>query len=476
MAKQNIKQYPFFKYLAISMSIITIIMLVLIKFINVLPNEYFIVLAILLGIITVGLSLLVMAKKGPKKRIVGSVISIIYMIFLILAIIYELNTIGFLKKLGFKDYKTENYSIVVLKSSEAKELKDLDKKTMGSLEFSTNGLKEAKSKIEKRITPDFKTYEDVNKLKNELLSKEIESMLIETSILSIIEEEDAEFAKNYRVIYEFSIDVAVENLKNEVDITNTPFNIYISGIDTYGSVASVSRSDVNMVITVNPKTNKILITSIPRDYYVPLYGKNGKDKLTHAGIYGIDTSVKTVENLLDTQINYFVKVNFSSLVKLVDALGGVNVKSEYDFTSRDGYNYKKGYNEVNGAKALSFVRERKAFLTGDRVRVQNQAAMIEAIINKAISPSIIIKYNSILNALEDLFVTNLEMDDITKFIKKQIDDMSEWNVLNISLDGSDAMDYTYSYGSQKLYVMKPNEETINNAKEKINEIVNEGTM
>ncbi len=476
MAKQNIKQYPFFKYLAISMSIITIIMLVLIKFINVLPNEYFIVLTILLGIITVGLSLLVMAKKGPKKRIVGSVISIIYMIFLILVIIYELNTIGFLKKLGFKDYKTENYSIVVLNSSEAKELKDLDKKTMGSLEFSTNGLKEAKSKIEKRITPVFKTYEDVNKLKNELLSKEIESMLIETSILSIIEEEDAEFAKNYRVIYEFSIDVAVENLKNEVDITNAPFNIYVSGIDTYGSVASVSRSDVNMVITVNPKTNKILITSIPRDYYVPLYGKTGKDKLTHAGIYGIDTSVKTVENLLDTQINYFVKVNFSSLVKLVDALGGVNVKSEYDFTSRDGYNYKKGYNEVNGAKALSFVRERKAFLTGDRVRVQNQAAMIEAIINKAISPSIIIKYNSILNALEDLFVTNLEMDDITKFIKKQIDDMSEWNVLNISLDGSDAMDYTYSYGSQKLYVMKPNEETINNAKRKINEIVNEGTM
>lgn len=473
MGKRNLKQYSFFKYLVISMSIITVIMLGLIKFINVLPGEYFIVLTILLGIITVGLSFLIMSKKGSKKRIVGSVISVIYMVFLILVIVYELNTIGFLKKLGFKDYKTENYSIVVLKDDEAKELKDLDKKIIGSLEFSSDGLKEAKNKIEKRITPEFKTFEDVNKLKNELLNKEIEAMLIETSILSIIEEEDENFAKNYRVVYEFSIDITVENLKNEVDITNTPFNIYISGIDTYGSVASVSRSDVNMVITVNPMTNKILITSIPRDYYVPLFGKTGKDKLTHAGIYGIDTSVKTVENLLDIKINYFVKVNFSSLVKLVDALGGVSVKSEYNFTSRDGYTYKKGDNQVNGAKALSFVRERKAFLTGDRVRVQNQAAMIEAIINKAISPSIIIKYNNILNALEDLFVTNLEMNDITKFIKKQIDDMSEWKVENISLDGSDAMDYTYSYGSQKLYVMKPKEETIINAKAKINEIVNE---
>lgn len=466
MAKKKIKINPFFKYLAFSMLVITIIMLGLFKFINVLPGEYFTVLCVFLCMVTASLSYLV-TREGTKKRIVGSALSLLYIVFLILIIIYELNTIGFLKKLGFKDYKTENYSIVVLKDSGINKLEELDKKEVGSLEFSTDGLNSAKKKIEKRITPQFKTFEEVHELKEAFLKKEIDGILIENTILLILEEEDEEFKNNYQFVYEFSIDLAVSDIKNDVDITNRPFNIYISGIDTYGSIASVSRSDVNMVITVNPNTNKILITSIPRDYYVDLYGKNAKDKLTHAGIYGIDTSVKTIENLLDIKINYFIKVNFSSLVKLVDALGGVSVNSKYSFTSKDGYYYNKGINNVNGAKALSFVRERKAFIGGDRVRVENQAAMIEAIINKAISPSIITKYSSLLNALEDLFVTNLEMNDITKFIKKQIDDMKSWSLENISLDGYDHMDYTYSYGKIKLYVMKPNEKTVINAKEKI---------
>lgn len=476
MAKVNKKEHtkimPFFKYLAFILILITIITLGLFKFIDVLPGEYFLILCVLLGVITIGLVLLILTKHGPKKRAIGTFLSLVYLIFLILAIVYELNTIGFLKKLGFKNYKTENYSILVLKNSEYKEINDLDKKNIGSLEFNTDGLKESKEKLEKKISPKFTTYNDISELKKNLLNKKIDGMLIENSILAILTEDDSEFADSYKVIYDFSVDVETKDIAKKVDITKDTFSIYVSGIDTYGAVSSVSRSDVNMVITVNPKTNKILITSIPRDYYVPLAGKNGKDKLTHAGIYGVETSVKTIEDLLDTKINYYIKVNFTSLIKVVDTLGGVKVYSKYNFTSMDGYTYKEGYNNVNGEKALSFVRERKAFNGGDRVRVENQAAMIKALVEKATNPSIITKYNSLLKTLDKLFVTNLNMEDITEFIKKQIDDMKPWEIENQSLDGKDDYQYTYSYGGSKLYVMTPDNETIINAHNKIVEMFN----
>lgn len=473
MKKKKGKIMPFFQFLAIAMALITIITLCLFKFIDILPGEYFIVLCILLILIDVGLSLLILTRKGVKRRAVGSVLSIIYIIFLILAIIYELNTIGFLKKIGFTDYKTENYSVLVLKDSDYEEIEDLDGESIGSLEFNTDGLEKAKEKIEKEITPEFITTDNITTLKDDFLAEEYAGMLIEDSMLSMVNESDGEFSESYRVIYEFSVDVETENIAEEVNITEESFNIFISGIDTYGSISSVARSDVNMVITVNPNTHKILITSIPRDYYVTLAGKNAKDKLTHAGIYGIETSVGTIENLLDIKINYYIKVNFTSLLDIVEALGGVNVYSEYSFTSKDGYYYQKGYNNVDGKKALSFVRERGAFTEGDRVRVKNQAAMIEALINKAISPSIIVKYTSLLNALDGSFVTNIPTKDITDFIKKQIDEMPEWEFENISLDGSNGYDYTYSYGGTKLYVMIPDNETVINATNKINEVLKE---
>lgn len=470
--KEQVKIVPFFKYLAFILIFITIITLGLFKFIDVLPGEYFFILCVLLGIVTLGLSLLILTKRGPKKRAIGTFLSLIYLVFLILVIVYELNTIGFLKKLGFKNYKTENYSILVLNDSKYEKIEDLEKKNIGSLEFNTDGLKESKEKVEKKISVNFKTYNDISELKKNFEKKKVEAMLIENSILAILTEDDGKFASSYKVIYDFSVDVETKDIAKKVDITKDTFSIYVSGIDTYGAVSSVSRSDVNMVITVNPKTNKILITSIPRDYYVPLAGKDGKDKLTHAGIYGVETSVKTIENLLDTKINYYIKVNFTSLIKVVDALGGVKVYSKYNFTSMDGYTYKEGYNNVNGEKALSFVRERKAFNGGDRVRVENQAAMIKALVEKATSPSIITKYTSLLKTLEKLFVTNLNMEDITEFIKKQIDDMKSWEVESQSLDGKDDYQYTYSYKGQKLYVMTPDNETVINAHNKIEEMFN----
>ena len=199
-----------------------------------------------------------------------------------------------------------------------------------------------------------------------------------------------------------------------------------------------------------------------------------RDKLTHAGMYGIETSVKTIEDILDIDINYYLKVNFTSLVDIVDALGGIEVDSKYAFSTANNYSFKKGINKLDGKSTLYFCRERKSFSGGDRVRGQNQQAVITAIIKKTASPSIITKYDALLKALEGKFQTNISSENISKLIKMQLNDMASWNIKSISLDGSDKMEYTYSYpksmGNSKTYVMEPNIDTIKRAQDLINDI------
>ena len=259
------------------------------------------------------------------------------------------------------------------------------------------------------------------------------------------------------------------------DITNNPFAVYISGSDSRGKLSDTARSDVNIVAVVNPKTNKILLVSIPRDYYVQLHGTTGvKDKLTHAGIYGVDMSKNTISDLLDTNIDYYLKVGFDTVTDLVDVIGGIDVYSDQVLNLK-GRNNKKcdfyiGTNSVDGACALAFARERKSYTSGDRHRGENQQEIITAIIEKISSnPSILVKYKDILKALDSSFETNMSYEDITTLIKEELTSLTKWEVESISLDGTGSSEPTYSMGSQKLYVMIPDETTVNNAKEKINE-------
>ena len=306
--------------------------------------------------------------------------------------------------------------------------------------------------------------------KSSLINEKVDAIVIDDARLDILKEENNEEYNLLKKIGSYSIDVKSEKIGKEVDVTNSSFNIYVSGIDTYGSINKVSRSDVNILITVNPVTKEILLTNIPRDYYVKLH-KNGEyDKLTHAGIYGIDESINTLEDLFDTKINYYVKVNFTSLVDIVDALDGITVNSPYSFVSQDGYSYKKGDNILDGKKALSFARERKSFKEGDRTRGENQQRVLTALINKAMSPKIITNYTNLLTSLKGKFVTNISDEDITKLIKMQLKNNSSWTIKSISVNGTDAMDYVYSYNKTKLYVMKPDYETVNNAKEQIKKV------
>lgn len=398
---------------------------------------------------------------------------------------FILKTSGLLNDLNL-NYKTYNYSVVVLNSGDYDKIEDIENKNLGFYETDGQECEKSLTKLAKKVETKNDNYEDINTMASDLLTEKVDAILIENSYLDILDENDGEsitdnsstsnnienFSEKTKVIYKFSIIVKTSDISKDLDVTKKPFNIYISGIDTYGEISSVSRSDVNMVLTINPKTRQILLTSIPRDYYVPLHGKSGyNDKLTHAGLYGIDMSIQTIEDLLDIEINYYIKVNFTSVIDIVDAIGGVEVLSDYDFTSIDGYKYTEGYNKVDGKSALSFARERKAFASGDRQRVKDQQALLEAIFRKCTSSSIITKYNSLLDSIEGSFITNMPSDRLKSLIKMQISKKYKWTITANSLDGADSSNYTYSYSSHKLYVMEIIEESVEYASKLIDSVI-----
>lgn len=285
-------------------------------------------------------------------------------------------------------------------------------------------------------------------------------------------------------ISDLPIDGGDDGIQSQkADVTNQPFIIYLSGLDTrsYETISEKGLSDVNMVVVVNPTTKQILMVNIPRDYYVGLEGNSNKlDKLTHAGNYGIACSQSTVEAIFDIKCNYYVKVNFKSVVDIVDALGGVTVNSDYNFTSYasldgvKGYTFKVGENKLTGDAALAFARERHSFANGDRQRGIHQQKVISAIFDKAISPSMLnpSKINSVLDAVTSNIKTNMSSTEITSLVRMQLNDMSAWNISTYSVDGSGASRVTYSGGSSPLSVIIPDAETISTAKEMIANIIN----
>lgn len=479
------------KILSFLLLFITIIFLGAIIYLDMLPALYLIIIVILTLLII--LFLIALMLKSRKKK-TGAIISFLLMIIMSIVSFFIFRTTGLLNNLNL-NYKTYNYSVVVLKDGAYDKIKDLEEEKIGY--YKTDGEEEKKSltKLQKKVSLESQSYADVKELGSELLSGKIEAILIEDSYLQMLKENETsqeatseplstdsssttkeininDFSEKTKVIYKFTIVVKTSDISKDLDVTKKPFNIYVSGIDTYGEISSVSRSDVNMIVTVNPATQQILLTSIPRDYYVRLHGTSGyKDKLTHAGLYGTDMSIQTLEDLLDIEVNYYIKVNFTSVIDIVDAIDGVEVYSDYDFTSIDNISYSKGYNKVNGKEALSFARERKAFPDGDRQRVKDQQALLEAIFKKCTKTSVITKYNSLLNSLSNSFTTNMKTDRLKALIKMQIKKKYKWVITSNSLAGLDASNYTYSYSSQKLYVMEADEESVNYASDLIKSVM-----
>ena len=472
--KKRKKLPPFVKLLLFIVNVLTIAFLAMTYYMNVIPLKYFIAIVVVVVILDY-FSCLMLIKRNKKKRIFGLFLTLILSIAFGVGIFYESKTNYFLEAITTTKKSSVNYVVVTRKDSSFNDIKDIDGKLLGILAEAEEPYDKAKETIGKEVSTNNKEFQDTYSLSDSLVSREIDASLIEESYHKIFEENYEMYANNTKVLYTFTVEYEEKEIKKDTDITKNSFNVFISGIDTYGNINVNSRSDVNMVVTVNPNTHKISLVDIPRDYYVHIDKKDGlKDKLTHAGITGVDTSVKTVEKLLDIDINYYVKFNFTSLVKIVNKIGPIRVYSDESFVSgiydpgvKKVYRYYKGWNTLTGEEALSFARERHAFDDGDRVRGKHQQQLIEAILKKVISPSIIVNYPSLLDALSETFVTNVEDENLKKMIKFQIDKNIDWEIEKYVLNGDNGYEYTYSYPRQKLYVMIPKEESLNEAKELI---------
>ena len=248
-------------------------------------------------------------------------------------------------------------------------------------------------------------------------------------------------------------------------MTKDTFSIYISGIDVFGPVATKSRSDVNIIATINPKTKQILLTNTPRDYYVqiPEVSGEGKDKLTHAGIYGVDKSMATLGELYGIDIPFYARVNFTSLITMVDSMGGIDVDSEYACTTYAG-EVQKGINHFDGEQALAFARERYSLEGGDNQRGKNQMAVIQAMFKKMITPEMLMKAPTMISEISDSVETNMSMDQIQKLIQSQLSSGGSWTIKSVAAEGTGDSQYCYSMPGTALYVMQPNMESVENIK------------
>ncbi len=270
-----------------------------------------------------------------------------------------------------------------------------------------------------------------------------------------------------------------ESEKKVESLAYEPFNVMITGIDVSGTIDEQGRSDVNMLVTVNPNTSQVLMTSIPRDYLIYMPDKDYEmDKLTHTGFYGVNTTMQAEEELLSTSINYYVKVNFTTVVKFIDAIGGVDVYSEYTFSPRyTPYTFYEGMNHLNGDQALAFARDRKSFTEGDNQRIKNQQAVVEAVIKKATSSTaMLLKYNDIVSSLKDYFKMSISQAEIKALIKMQISDNPKWEIYKYSLTGVGDMLPTYTSPSENLYVMTQNKKSVSKARELISGMISGGKL
>ena len=415
------------------------------------------------------------ASEGSKIACVA--ISIVCIIGTVLAFRYSNAFNGFLDKVT-SNKESKEYGVVVLNESQMKDVFDIKGKNIGFFKNDEKaGNAEQYLQSISKFSSDF--YEDLDTLTGVLNNKIVDAIVLETDRIEMLKEEALDSIKDTRIIYTFNIELDTENVAiSEKQITEEPFVLFISGTDSRSGLKATARSDVNIVAAVNPKQGKILLVSIPRDTYVQLHATTGiKDKLTHAGVYGITMSKTTIEDFLGIKINYTAKVSFETVTKVVDELDGIEIDSDQEMKlGVEGKpdkicRYTVGKQWVDGDCALRFARERKSYKTGDRHRGENQMQVISAIVAKlSSSKNYVLRLPTILDIAADSFETSLTRDDISSFIRMQLNDSPKWQVEQISVGGTGSMQGTYSMGANRpLYVMIADPATVTNATSKINE-------
>lgn len=374
-------------------------------------------------------------------------------------------------------------SVVVKQSSDIKNKSQLNGLSVGTLRtIGTQGSSKALTELSKDgIVMNQSEYDSLSAMLEAFYNGEVDAIIInESSRSQILDMESyADFDNNTRVVYQTSYKVENTDKANAVsDITSKPFNVLISGSDTRGGFDENGRSDVIMVATINPKTSTILLTSVPRDFYVTTACdaadgcmQGALDKITHTGIHGTNTTKRTVEQLLGVEINYTFKVGFDTVTDLVDALGGVDVYVEPGYAVTNQYfSVHEGVNHLNGHDALEYARERYAYTEGDRQRTKNQQQVLMGIVNEATKPSVITKYASIMDAMANTFSTTMSNEEISDLIKYQINNNPKWKIEQYMVDGTGDTLMCAELGDAAS-VMVPNQSTVKMAKDKINAVL-----
>ena len=371
------------------------------------------------------------------------------------------------------NYSEYSMSVVVLKDSDVHNVTQLDSIT-GPTDTDNDNIQKLIADIKTSQSKELTVEQSTSYLAayKSLVSGEAKAIVLNSVFENIIESEYPDYASKIRKIYTKNItkEVAAPKVSK-----NKSFNVYVSGIDTYGPISSVSRSDVNILMTVNQDSKKILLTTTPRDSYVPIAdgGNNQKDKLTHAGIYGVDSSIHTLENLYGVDINYYVRLNFTSFLKLIDLLGGVDVYNDQEFTSRHGkFHFPVGNVHLDSEQALGFVRERYSLADGDRDRGRNQQKVIVAIIQKLTSTEALKNYSDIIQGLQDSLQTNMPIETMIDLINTQLESGGSYKVNSQDLKGTGRMGLpSYAMPDSNLYMMEIDDSSIATAKRAIQDVM-----
>lgn len=443
---------------------------------NILPQTMrFIILAIILVLI-LGFSYLVFKKKNVTKpvKILFILLLLIISISEGIFISYANKSIKTVEKINQKkDLNKTQMSFVVLKKSPIKSLEEIGQSQVAiSRKMDSENINQVSKEFEKENKDvNFEDFGDYKKAGEGLINGKVQVMLLNESFRQMLDETIDGFSDKTKVLKSYTVR-GNEKLKENNKIgKDQSFNIYISGIDTYGALTKVSRSDVNMIVSVNQKDKKILITTIPRDTYVNLagFGNTAYDKLTHAGLFGVGTSIKTIENLLDIDIDYYGKVNFTTLVDLINELGGISVDNPVAFkATHGGYDFPKGKIEMDGDMALSFCRERYNLKEGDFDRGRNHTRVLTAIIRKMLSTDMLLNFNKISDIVLDSVNTNVSYDKMIELVNKQLEDGGDWEIKTQSLKGSGSMELSsFLMPDSQLYMTVPNKESIKEVHDKI---------
>lgn len=371
------------------------------------------------------------------------------------------------------NYSEYSMSVVVLKDSDVHNVTQLDSVT-GPTDTDNDNIQKLIADIKTSQSKELTVEQSTSYLAayKSLVSGEAKAIVLNSVFENIIESEYPDYASKIRKIYTKNItkEVAAPKVSK-----NKSFNVYVSGIDTYGPISSVSRSDVNILMTVNQDSKKILLTTTPRDSYVPIAdgGNNQKDKLTHAGIYGVDSSIHTLENLYGVDINYYVRLNFTSFLKLIDLLGGVDVYNDQEFTSRHGkFHFPVGNVHLDSEQALGFVRERYSLADGDRDRGRNQQKVIVAIIQKLTSTEALKNYSDIIQGLQDSLQTSMPIETMIDLVNDQLESGGNYKVNSQDLKGTGQMGLpSYAMPDSNLYMMEIDDSSLAAVKSAIQDVM-----